>query len=649
MMSPEIDEIRLIDAIKRLKVPRIRQEKKLIIKNRVMGLISRSKIRPQEEVLPSQFETLKRAIKRIAQEINPKETFKTHLLRKILALIDTAPVPRFSFWNIFVSRKALTFATLLIFSVATFFSFFGNSDRALAAPLSFFENVRGEVQVIRRGEIYRGIRHFRLRQNDIIQTDPNAQVTIHFLDDSVSRLAENSSLKINRLFVDPQDHTDTTVSVSLVKGRLYASIVNLVNNSAMFEVKAMNVVATARTKSAFDVSVVKGGKTKIAVVQHSVDVKVSEKKKPAVETTLTNGFSMEVENGSSRVKKPVRGKENDEWISQNLSQDEKYLDDLKEEYHSRRQEEAGNAPLLNFSDFDRISAKLSAASAKLIQAETLFQTGHEDDAKKLLAEFETLISGVKAQQDGWKTTDPEKALRLQDMLTRTFNDYRKQFTIYLPSDVLYPLKERIATVELSVTSDSVEKSEKQLAQAEEKLIEAATLQTQGNSILAAAQVEAYSAQVAEVTEDIKQLPEGEQEEAVSALLEQKTDHLKLLGALAQTAKFQKPPVLKPGETRGISLGEVLVKATQDSLLETNEVIAETNVTGAEEKIEEMNDVQVNGESVVAALLPAPVVAPAVSEKTPDTSIIEIIADTSLSGVTVIQIQAVSSPPPLPSE
>lgn len=551
--------------------------------------------------------------------------------------------------------------TLGLFILFLFSTFFFTPSLVEASPATYIADLEGKVEIIRNGKSLQAAKNTKLKAKDIVRTSGDSKATIHFLDDSITRLSENTELRIRKLFINAVDPTKTVVELDLLSGILYARVLSLIDEFSRFQVRAENTVSTAKKRASFHVAVKEKGKAQITAVQNSVEVSVvNQKKQKVVETTLLNGYQMDVTDGKPKVSQAKPSEE----IGQNLTQDKVYIQELI----ARDREER-----LKVDSKPVLPSTVRASEAKLVQAELILSNLSVEEAgesvKTLLAEFVTLAVDVGNKAREFEKTDPLKAKELREEFDRRLQNYKKQFALLLPDDPLYPLKEAIAHAELALTETPAEAAETRLEQASEKLLEAQTLAESGKTELATEQLQAFTDAVTTVVSDTAQLETAEEkDEVVSAMLDKKTDHLKLLEALSAEIKLVAPPALSARERRGISFQEVIAKAKKDSLEKTGEALATVSSSGGTpsaetlKKVEELKETDVNLEPLVTNLSVTPLntgtaqnsstaqestlssaqsVQPSSSPSTTD-----IKSDPS-AGVTVITIEAKPSAPKAP--
>lgn len=587
------------------------------------------------------FANLIAKIKFLAAQIKPTEYFRILLREKLITLVEFQKQVSFGQFHWRSSRRIFASVIALVFILAIFFNFSVNVSRVEASLVTILEEVQGEVVVIRDGITLRATENFFLKADDIVRTGQASKVVIRFLDQSVSRLAENTEIKISKLFSNPLNKTQTIVELVLQHGRLWSRVISLIDDFSHFQVKVKNTVAVAKKKAAFDVSISSKGKAKVSAVHNKVELLVPTDKK-VLETTLVKGFSAEMKTDISvapRIKSDEGVVSDDTWISDNLAQDKKYIEEIKQETQEKLREQGklfSNSPLsiaLTFDDFEKQNKILQSAAEKLASAQVLLEKGDQEKAIALLAEFQAQVQSVfdwvKLHEVDRSIAAVQLTMRIQEML----DSYQKQFVLILPNDSLYKLKEAVAATKINIAPDLDQKTQEKLEQASEKLSEAYDLIEQGDRVGAEEQVQAYSKAIAEFASEAKKLPSDDKEKAVSAMLGTKVDDLKSLQAIAEPSSSSLEPLapeLLPvlsgtsttatlPETFGTSSeaiggieplptvsAEDFQKTLADAKTEALTVIGEAVLDlqqeqpSAEvlEKLQNINNIDVNGKSVV---------------------------------------------------
>lgn len=555
-LSQNIEELKALEGeIKKYSNISLSRVRQLQIKRRLMKAVHEKS--PQETF---GFASLIAKIRHAAQAIKPRPYFAMLLKEKLLTLnefhgrgvfheLARLFVPRFA-----IIRKATVAFVIFIFATVTFFNFSFTAPRAAASFVTTFDEVKGDVMVIRGSQVMPAALGFMLEADDTVRTGVDSHAAIRFLDQSVSRLDENTDVRISKLFINPDNKTETVVELVLNRGRMWSRVINLINDLSHFQVKAQNTFAVAKKKAAFDVAVSSKGQAKFSVVQHHVSLVVASDKK-VIETTLVKGFAAEVKpvaSATAVIAAEKAPQKNDTWVADNLAQDKTYIETVKQEAQDQAQDQAKILPgsalytMKEFSDTTKIALTLNesdrqkkillAAQDKLAGAQVLWAQGDKDKANGLISEFQRDLHLVIAWVKAYDTQDNAgDATELKVQVNQLLATYQKQFSVILPGDSLYPFKEVVGEMQVVAAPSLAGQAEQKLSNAGDKLLEAHDLADQGDEAGAAQQVEAYSKAVSEVVSEVKQLPGADKEKAVSAIIDNKVEDLKALQSLGVTS------------------------------------------------------------------------------------------------------------------
>lgn len=424
-----------------------------------------------------------------------------------------------------------------------------------AAKITFLEEVKGEVYVNREGNVLSVNDNFTLEEGDLIFTRSGSFVTIRYLDDSVTRLGENTSLEIRRLYVRPDNQVETQVELNLVNGQIWAGVYNLVDQDSKFVVETSNAKAMVNSKAAFELKANQHATT-IAVFDNVVDVTskaVGDKKVQPV----VSGFKAKVEahtflaydNGVSVEKNNLK---QDDWAILNIELDGKHQEKLKEEGQKMISDKvASEESLLSFlgdfkdstkslfsnSELEQARSKYISASMGFIKAQQILKDAdqigavNKREATPLLLQFRTTIRELMEDHDRLMKTDETEAKRFYDDLKSDLALQRKALSLVLPRENLYAAKEMLSDVSSYLANNEIDKKEYLLAKSKSKLYEAQQLIAKNDLKAAEAVMEAYwkgidsliSNEQVNLTEDGKN--------ALSDLMTEQIDQYKVLTAL----------------------------------------------------------------------------------------------------------------------
>ncbi|MEK7523971.1 MAG: DUF5667 domain-containing protein [Patescibacteria group bacterium] len=495
------------------------------------------------------FSKILAALKTLSQEVKPREYFRFVLREKLMAVAEFSQTKRFSRWfNGLHSKRLVATLTAVVFVMTVIFNFTFKVNRVEASYLTMLDAVSGEVSVIRGDKTMPGAMGFLLKADDVIRTGPGSSASILFLDQSVSRLDENTEIRISKLFANPLNKTETLVEVVLNHGQLWSRVINLIDNFSHFQVKAQNALAVAKKKAAFSVSISSKGKAKVSAIKNRVELVVATDKK-VVETTLVKGFDAEVKMESNDAPKIIsqEGKIPTDWVAQNLAQDDVYIESVKQDVKDQLRDQVTMLPwnpmyavkefsentkiALTFDGLDRQKKILTVAQEKLAEAEVYLENGDKERSQRSMNEFRMELQGTLDWMKQIELAQPDKVSDIKAHIDDVLSGYEKQLSVILPNDQLYDLKVFVGNMKVLSAGNPAAQTEERLSQAVDKLLEAHDLVDQGNSAEAAEQVKAYTSAVSDVISDVKNLSNDEKEKAVTALLDNKIEDLKVLQAI----------------------------------------------------------------------------------------------------------------------
>jgi len=236
----------LDDSIKNKDLqPQLEHAKVLKMKNHLMTQID------TREPLPSGLEKIALQLQKVGDSTQLSPYLTTKLKIKLMDAIE-ASTQRFS-WRVFSVNlfRGAILGVLVMFG----FTFIFPSKILLtkASHWTYLEQVSGEVFVKRNGKLILAQIDFGLQEGDIIITRETGFAVIRFLDDSLSRLGENTQIQINKIDSGFLNSFHTQVEIQLDEGYLWATVVNLLDNQSAFEVNTLDARAKVQRRAAFEV------------------------------------------------------------------------------------------------------------------------------------------------------------------------------------------------------------------------------------------------------------------------------------------------------------------------------------------------------------------------------------------------------------
>jgi hypothetical protein len=253
--------------------------------------------------------------------------------RRVLNFISEKREGFFSAWRKLFLTLGSSFAAFVIFAYAIFVGI--NFDAPIARATRISE-ISGNVYVLRNGEKIKAYENMELHERDLISTDRDGQVAIRFLDDSLSRLGEGSTVVMNKLFAHSQSDDFTVVEMELLEGRVWTRALHEDVPAARFAVKSGNTATVAKSGAAFDLLKEKDGDTNIKVVDKQVDVLGNSENDLIPVKTLNEGnlaYVRSNSDSSAELKIDVSDSSNSDeeslrWVEVNLSKDKLYVSQL---------------------------------------------------------------------------------------------------------------------------------------------------------------------------------------------------------------------------------------------------------------------------------------------------------------------------------
>jgi len=460
-------------------------------------------------------------------------------------------------------RKAVS--AFLVFAMCIgLFGFLNISTHiAMAGSFTSIENFRGDVFVERGGERMVASDDMRLYEGDSVYTLNNGWVSIKFLDDSVSRLKEDSGVLIKKLFRSDENSSVTNVEVEVEMGDVWSRVLNLFEDGSDFSVKAGDIQASAK-KAAFNVHK-EGQEASVEVYSNVVNLKSSSEEKKVVSgQKAIKGVA-----AASEVTRMPSDAAKNSWVQSNLESDVAHIAKVEESRGEALKDAVGALPgsafysvkslrndvnkLLTFDDVSDAKLDFETAERKFVEWTVLLKDGKATDAEvksvfdKFITEsekFKGVIAGVRA------SGDDKYADELKNYLKNKLSERKKDLSTVLPDSPMYAAKGVVFEAEIASAETDTEKTLIMQVQASLKLSEAQDLKQAGEEELSKAAVESYVKASEQIKEEVKALTEEGKVEVASAVKEALEDGEDALSV------FDDLPVA--GEMGGASVSEVEV-------------------------------------------------------------------------------------------
>lgn len=488
----------LIDAFKKLDKPLLDDQAKLRVKNSLMSRLD----------APLTFD-IRRLVAGTFLSISRKILIKEN----IFSTIENRFQRRF-FWSNFFAFASRATALVLVFAISFGVFSFWNMDVGVvrAATFTSLESFDGQVKVLRGDDFVTPTPGMEIFVNDKILTGYDGSAVVAYFDNSLSRLDHDTEVVVNRLKDSDEEDTSTYVEVSVLVGKVWSRVVNLMQADASFVVEA-NDVYTAVKRGAFNISV-DNEKLEIDVFNHTVDVKTSDGVSQVV-----SGNKVVVDAGSGKIES-ARGldedEKNDQWIVDNIESDRQYLGDVEKRLIVAQMEASGfekdsdisfgksftESTLLFFTFDDVKKKKLELDIAEkdfvvaLLALNSADVTGEQETkAMEVIQYFASQVRAFYAFVDQIAVTDIAYARELRDYVKRKILLQKRDLIVFLPDSPLYFAKAVIDELELFGAIDDSELVAINVAQATTKLAVAEDIKDMGNDDLAVQVVAESTSQI----------------------------------------------------------------------------------------------------------------------------------------------------------
>ena len=424
-----------------------------------------------------------------------------------------------------------------------------------ASKWTFLEKVSGEVFINRDGRIFAADQNFGLQQGDLIFTLQNSYVSVRFLDDSVTRLGENTSLEISRLYVHSDNAVNTQVELSLLGGQVWASVYNLIDGESHFVIETENVRADVDSRASFEISSL-DNTTRLAVFDNVVDVRKKTSTVPYVQsimagyqTEVGSDLSLPLNTGNSIVVQKI-AVENDQWVQTNLALDQEHQDTLKEENKQFIADAVGSDQTLgllaDFRDNTKAlfaNAAVEAARHRFLDVHLGFITAQEhlvkssrfndfrQKATPLLIQYKIAIKEIMDSYDSLKAEDAEQAAALLAQMQEEVNLQKKALSLVLPNEPLYTAKQVVMEAGAYFARTASARANYLLDRSRNRLLEMQNLIAKNNLQDTEAIFRTYLNGLDDLVAEVEKAQVSEIEANLFALLEEQIQQLKLLTAI----------------------------------------------------------------------------------------------------------------------
>jgi len=450
----------LASQIRALKKPSC-EHLKLSLKERLISTISN-----EGDLFPGSLldvaEIVRTSAASVQLDVNKKARIKNSIFDRIEVIKNT-------FWHTFGRMTALFTPLVLVSFLFVYVLMFESVilDKNIVKA-TVIADIQGNVYVVRDGKRIVAYENMELKERDIISTDNESRASIQYLDDSVSRLDEDSSVVVNKLFSHSKKKTFTVVEVEVVRGDVWNKVVNLVDDGGShFKVRANGVSTRVSKKAAFNVTADEdSGDVKVKVLESTVNIE-NENVHLGDESGMKNvseGYEAIVEmpqkmNSKKEIviDRNVENVSEKKWIAMNLVKDEDYVKKIVKKDKQQRKKIIGSLPhdalysvkqiksdvtvLFAGGKIKKEKLKFEIAHRRLEEAQVMLGEGDFEGAEKLLDEFKGKANKFSEFIDELEESDPKQALDLKIELNDRIDGSIKELEIISEADPLNKVKQ----------------------------------------------------------------------------------------------------------------------------------------------------------------------------------------------------------------
>lgn len=440
----------------------------------------------QSQRMPFSFMAIINAIKEAVKNLRLSPYKRATLKEHILSMVETHSQKTFFWSNFFAFSRRVVSATLIIVIVFGLFTFMNAEVGVVrAATFTTLGSFSGGVLVERKGEFIDAKPGMQIFERDQIITGEDGMAVIEYFDDSVSRLANNTHLVVERLAKPRANSIATYVEIDLLDGTLWSKVVNLVDKDSSFVVTADDVYASAK-KAAFNVTF-EDEVLEIGVYRNTIDLQSGEASEHVLsgEKVVVDTESREL----SKSKIDAQEKE-EEWVKENLESDKQYLDDVEKRLLAAKMEAVGldvtddvnfettlsqHALLfLTFDDVKKKKIELDMAEENFVAAQVKLHDPNITQEQKAAMDQAVIDFSLKVQEfydlvAVVSSTDAVYGKELKNYIDEKIAVHKKDMSVVSPTSPLFELRPVLDELELLKAEDESELVQIKAEQVADKL------------------------------------------------------------------------------------------------------------------------------------------------------------------------------------
>lgn len=412
----------------------------------------------------------------------------------------------FSFANFL--RRGIAGAMAFMLAFLGFSEFVSDENFVLASEFTKIESLTGDAFVFRGDYKIPAYVGMELKRRDRVLTSSDSELSIAFMDDSVSRLRSSTDFKINEISVFDQSKLKTYVEVEVVSGIVWNKVVNLVDENSSFVVKADDIYAKAK-KAAFNIEV-EENKAEMSVFKNNIEIHSPSSSQKIASVMTGQKMVIDKETKVLEVRKIEKEKKTDTWIVSNLKEDETYIEKIQVANIEEKQVVlAEKNEKLAFSDVENEKTKFEIAEKDFLDAQLkLLDDSLTDEERSLYIEkinsFSESYESYKNFIDKVSERDEKYAYSLTQSLDDSLTEFKKSLDLVLPDSPIYLAKEELKEIGYLGLNEELPIAMQKITDVKDSLVEAEALAEKGN-IEAAKDIVVVGT---EIVEETKQLIEN---------------------------------------------------------------------------------------------------------------------------------------------
>ena len=568
-------------------VPNLKVAQKTALKRNLLAKIQSSKEVEQDlAYLPADLTGLACQITAVSRKVRiPAEV--SLLRERILDVIENTK-PAFAFGRYF---RVVLSGTLLAGFMATSFFLIPFQMQTGLAKGTYLSAVTGDVYVLRDSNLIQGKQYLALQEGDVVMTKDNGFADIHYFNDSVTRLSDNTSLQLKRLYTEPLNPTVSRIDLYMNEGHMWSKVFNLVGQDSGFTVDTGKFIAKVNKKAAFDLTN-QGQSTTVAVYDNVVDLSTNLDAKNSSKVVVA-GYKADLNSDTATLElNPVTTKNDTKsdtaWLQNNLNSDQDYgdkliadkVDSIKTDDDSNNPDLGATADLKQNADIDAAKTKFLAAYLELKKGETMSVRGFKKQAQDSFASFKGSVQVIMDQMPTFEAEDQFNADLLRGLMQQRIELQLKDLAAFLPGDILYDTKEVLQQAQVLVAATVVDKIQVVLSQSEDKLLEMQDLIKAGKTDIAQVLLSRYQDQMNQFVVKISSDNYDQIKDSLDDLIGQQIQQIKVLtaieGSLSTDSVFD--------------LREQVRQVRQDTLFKLLDALQKLNGSISKQLLDELKDV-----------------------------------------------------------